>query len=188
MNKNVNIPNALSVLRLLGIPVFIYFALVNEQDVLAIFILMIAGATDYLDGKIARAWDQTSKMGALLDPAADRIYILATLIVLFLRDAIPLWIIVALIGRDAVLAVVTLMMKTRNIELMEVTFLGKAATFNLLYAFPLLLLATHSGLMAQVAFTSGWAFTSWGIVLYLFSGFTYFQKGVKRIRVLSHNS
>jgi cardiolipin synthase len=81
MNKNVNIPNALSVLRLLGVPLFIYFALISEQDFLAILTLMIAGATDYFDGKIARAWNQTSTLGAMLDPAADRIYIVATQIV-----------------------------------------------------------------------------------------------------------
>jgi cardiolipin synthase len=82
MNKNVNVPNALSVLRLLGVPVFIYFALISEEDFLAILTLMIAGATDYFDGKIARAWNQTSTIGAMLDPAADRIYIVATLVVL----------------------------------------------------------------------------------------------------------
>jgi cardiolipin synthase len=161
---------------------------VSEQDALAIFTLMVAGATDYFDGKIARAWNQTSTVGALLDPAADRIYILATLIVLYLRDAISLWVVFALLGRDAVLALVTLIMKMRNIELMEVTFLGKAATFNLLYAFPLLLLATHDGLFAAIAFVCGWAFASWGIALYFFTGLTYFQNGVKRIRVASNNS
>ena len=90
MNKNINVPNTLSILRLLGVPVFIYFALVTKQDGFAILVLMIAGVTDYLDGKLARAWNQTSSFGALLDPAADRIYILATLIILFVRDAISL--------------------------------------------------------------------------------------------------
>ena len=130
MNKNINIPNALSILRLLGIPFFIYFALVQEQDVIAISILAIAGITDYLDGKLARAWNQTSALGAMLDPAADRIYILATLIVLYQREAINLWIILVLVFRDVILAVLTLVLKLRNIKLMEVTYLGKAATFN----------------------------------------------------------
>jgi len=188
MNKNINIPNALSILRLLGVPVFIYFALISEEDVLAIFTLMVAGATDYFDGKIARAWNQISTLGALLDPAADRIYILATLIVLYLRDAISLWVVIALLGRDAILALVTLVMKIRKIELLEVTFLGKAATFNLLYAFPMLLLATHEGLIGQIAFVCGWAFASWGIALYLVTGLTYFHNGIKSIRVLSNNS
>ena len=188
MNKNINIPNALSVLRLLGIPVFIYFALVREQDVIAITILAIAGITDYLDGKIARAWNQTSDLGAMLDPVADRIYILATLIVLYQREAINLWVILVLLFRDAVLALMTLVLKVRGLKLMEVTYLGKAATFNLLYAFPLLLLATHQSVAGEIAFAIGWGFALWGIALYLYTGLIYFQNGLRSIRVNSRTT
>lgn len=188
MNKNINIPNALSVLRLLGIPVFIYFALVREQDVIAITILAIAGITDYLDGKLARAWNQTSDLGAMLDPVADRIYILATLIVLYQREAINLWVILVLLFRDAVLALMTLVLKVRGLKLMEVTYLGKAATFNLLYAFPLLLLATHQSLAGEIAFAIGWGFALWGIALYLYTGLIYFQNGLRSIRVNSRTT
>ncbi len=188
MNKNINIPNALSFLRLLGIPVFIYFALVREQDVIAITILAIAGITDYLDGKLARAWNQTSDLGAMLDPVADRIYILATLIVLYQREAINLWVILVLLFRDAVLALMTLVLKVRGLKLMEVTYLGKAATFNLLYAFPLLLLATHQSLAGEIAFAIGWGFALWGIALYLYTGLIYFQNGLRSIRVNSRTT
>lgn len=188
MNKNINIPNALSFLRLLGIPVFIYFALVREQDVIAITILAIAGITDYLDGKLARAWNQTSDLGAMLDPVADRIYILATLIVLYQREAINLWVILVLLFRDAVLALMTLVLKVRGLKLMEVTYLGKAATFNLLYAFPLLLLATHQSVAGEIAFAIGWGFALWGIALYLYTGLIYFQNGLRSIRVNSRTT
>lgn len=183
MNQNINIPNSLSVLRLLGIPLFIYFALITKEDGLAILVLAIAGATDYLDGKLARAWNQTSAFGALLDPAADRIYILATLIILFVRDAISLWVLVILISRDAILAVLTLLMKSRGLGVLEVTYLGKTATFNLLYAFPLLLLSTNDSAAGQVAFALGWSFALWGIALYVITGLIYFQSGIKSIRV-----
>lgn len=183
MNKNINVPNSLSILRLLGVPAFVYFALVSKDDVFAILILMLAGATDYLDGKLARAWNQTSTFGALLDPAADRIYILATLVILYLRDAISMWVLGILLSRDAILTILIFVMKMRKIELFEVTYLGKAATFNLLYAFPLLLLATHHSTAGQIAFAVGWGFALWGIVLYVFSGWLYFQNGVRRIRV-----
>lgn len=183
MNKNINIPNSLSVLRLLGVPVFVYFALVSKDDVFAILILMFAGATDYLDGKLARAWKQTSAFGALLDPAADRIYILATLVTLYLRDVISIWVLVILLSRDAILTILIFVMKMRKIELFEVTYLGKAATFNLLYAFPLLFLATHDSMAGQIAFAVGWGFALWGIVLYVYTGWLYFHNGVKRIRV-----
>jgi cardiolipin synthase len=183
MNKNINIPNALSFLRLLGVPVFVYFALISEQDLFAILVLVFAGITDYLDGKLARAWNQTSAFGALLDPAADRIYIFATLIVLFVRDALSLWVVLILVSRDVILSALTLIMKLKQIPLFEVTYLGKAATFNLLYAFPLLLLATHNSDAGRWAFSVGWGFTLWGIALYLFTGWIYFQNGVKSIRV-----
>jgi cardiolipin synthase len=183
MNKNVNVPNALSILRLFGVPVFIYCALVSKNDGLAITVLALAGATDYLDGKIARAFNQTSALGALLDPAADRIYILSTLIILYVRDALSLWVIAVLIARDTVLAILTLVLKRKGLQLLEVTFLGKAATFNLLYAFPLLFLATHASTAGSVAFSTGWAFAIWGIVLYVYTGWVYFQNGFKSIRV-----
>ena len=183
MSKNINVPNALSILRLIGIPFFIFFALGREQDAIAISILAVAGITDYLDGKLARAWNQTSALGALLDPVADRIYILATLLVLYQREAISMWVILILLIRDAILALTTLVLKFRNLKLMEVTYLGKAATFNLLYAFPLLLLATHASLAGEIAFAVGWGFAVWGTVLYIFTGVTYFQNGIKSIRV-----
>jgi cardiolipin synthase len=183
MNKNINIPNALSVLRLFGIPVFIYFALIREEDVLAIIILAMAGLTDYLDGKLARAWNQTSVLGALLDPAADRIYIFSTLVVLYQREAINIWVIAILISRDAILAVMTLILKMRNLKLIEVTYLGKAATFNLLYAFPLLLLATHESAAGRIAFAIGWGFALWGIALYVCTGWIYFHNAFRSIRV-----
>ena len=183
MNKNINVPNALSVLRLIGIPFFVYFALVREQDVIAISILAAAGITDYLDGKLARAWNQTSALGAMLDPVADRIYILATLIVLYQREAINIWVIAILISRDAILAVMGLILKMRHMKLMEVTYLGKAATFNLLYAFPLLLLATHKSLAGDVAFAIGWGFAVWGIALYVYTGWIYFHNAFTSIRV-----
>jgi cardiolipin synthase len=183
MNKNVNVPNALSILRLLGIPVFIYFALITQQDGLAILVLALAGITDYLDGKLARAWNQTSSLGALLDPAADRVYILSTLIILFVRDAISIWVLLVLLIRDVLLALITLLLKARGLKLLEVTYLGKAATFNLLYAFPLLFLATQDSWIGRAAFSAGWSFALWGIALYVFTGWVYFQNGVRSIRV-----
>ena len=183
MNKNFNIPNALSILRLFGVPVFVYFALISRQDALAIIVLMFAGATDYLDGKLARRWNQTSTLGAVLDPAADRVYITATLIILFIRHAISPWVLVVLLTRDLILFILTLILKARGHKHLEVTYLGKAATFNLLYAFPLLLLATHDSLSGRMAFATGWGFAIWGIVLYSYTGVMYFLSGVKSIRV-----
>lgn len=183
MKSYLTIPNALTFLRGLGAPLFAYVALSLEADGWAILILIFGGITDYLDGKLARAWGQTSRFGELADPFIDRIYIVVTLIVMYLRDAIPLWVILVLFIRDGVLALMTVALKARGHGPMQVTYLGKAATFNLLYAFPLLLLALRTDVWGDVAFIVGWAFAIWGVALYLFTGVTYFLTAVQTIRL-----
>jgi cardiolipin synthase len=182
-NKNLNVPNALTGLRALGIPLFIYLAIGLEADGWAILTLAIGGATDYFDGKLARAWGQESRFGELADPAIDRLYIIATLIVLYIREAIPLWVIILLLARDLVLALATLALTLNSLPPLKVTYLGKAATFNLLYAFPLLLLALADNWAGTLAFIFGWSFAIWGIALYLFTGVSYFLTAVRTIRV-----
>ena len=182
-SKLLNVPNALTGLRALGIPLFIYLALALEADGWAILTLAIGGATDYFDGKLARAWGQESRFGELADPAIDRLYILATLIVLYLRDAIPLWVIAVLLLRDLILAIVTIALTAKSLPPLKVTYLGKAATFNLLYSFPFLLLALHPGWVGTAAYIFGWSFTWWGVGLYLFTGVSYLRTGIAAIRV-----
>ena len=181
MSKLLTIPNALTLLRGLGVPLFIYLALSRHADGAAIVVLIVGGATDYFDGKLARAWNQESRLGELMDPAIDRLYIGATLIVLFIRDAIPLWVIALLVGRDLILGIMTLVMNRFGVPPFKVTFLGKAATFNLMYSFPLLLLAKSSTYWGDVAFVAGWSFAVWGIGLYLVTGLDYFWTGWRSI-------
>jgi cardiolipin synthase len=181
VRQYLTIPNALTALRGLGVPLFIWLALVKEADGWAILVLAIGGVTDYLDGKLARAWNQTSRFGELADPAIDRLYIVATLIVLYLREALPLWVILTLIVRDLVLAIVTIELKRKGQPPLQVTYLGKAATFNLLYAFPFLLLSLSDSWIGTIAFVFGWAFTIWGIFLYLATGLTYLRTALRVI-------
>jgi cardiolipin synthase len=176
-------PNALTGLRALGIPLFIYLALGPQADGWAIAVLAVGGATDYFDGKLARALGQESKLGEILDPTIDRLYILATLIVLYMREAIPLWLIATLIARDAVLALAALALAAKGKAPLKVTFVGKAATFNLLYAFPFLLLALSDSAAGEIAFILGWAFAIWGVALYVATGVSYFLTALKAIRV-----
>lgn len=183
MKGYLTIPNALTALRGLGVPLFIWLALVEKADGWAILVLAIGGATDYLDGKLARAWNQTSRFGELADPAIDRLYILATLIVLYLREAIPFWVLVALLGRDLILALLAVVLTRQGLPPLKVTYIGKAATFNLLYAFPLLLLALNTSFLGTLAYIFGWAFALWGVALYIYTGISYFRAGVKSIRV-----
>ena len=175
-NRIWTMPNVLSMLRLAGVPLFLYWVLVTEQDGRAILLLMAAGASDYFDGLIARRYNSFTRLGQLLDPLADRLYILATLLALVLRDGIPLWWAAAIVGRDALLGLTTLpYLRKHGFGPLPVHFLGKAATFNLLFAFPMLLAALpgSEGLLADVFRPMGWAFATWGSVLYLWAGVLY---------------
>jgi cardiolipin synthase (CMP-forming) len=171
-DRVVTLPNALSALRLVGVPFFLWLVL-TEHDAAAVIVLMVSGFTDWLDGKIARSWNQMSRVGQLLDPAADRLYILATLIGLTVRDVVPLWLTVLLIARDVLLAPTIPLLKRYGYGPLPVHFLGKAATFNLLAGFPLLLLGDGDSLVSQAAHAFGWAFAIWGTALYWWAGVLY---------------
>jgi len=175
----LNIPNALTLLRALGVPLFLYLFLVVEQPVASFLVITIGAITDYLDGKIARALNQTSDFGAKFDPTVDRLYIAAVIVAFAIKDYLPWWLVISIIARDLVLALVVVSQRLRGIAYLEVTFLGKAATFNLLYAFPFLLLADID-VIGIWCYRAGWAFAFWGISLYFYTGIQYFVKGLKR--------
>jgi cardiolipin synthase (CMP-forming) len=167
------LPNALSALRLLGVPVFLWLVLGPEEDAWALALLVASGLTDYLDGWLARRLDQQSLLGQVLDPVADRLYILAVVVGLALRDIIPWWLAISLPLRDLLMWGLVPLLRTRGYSALPVHFLGKAATFNLLYAFPLLLLGDGEGTFATLADVFGWAFAFWGVGLYWWAGVLY---------------
>lgn len=168
----LTVPNALSALRLLAVPVFLW-AILSRRDGLALGLLMASGITDYLDGKIARTYGLESRLGQLLDPIADRLYIVATLFGLGWREIIPWWIVGIVFAREVFMAVVMLIAQRNGWTGLPVHFVGKAATFNLLYAFPLLLLSGGTGWLAELSRVVGWGFAWWGIGLYWVAGILY---------------
>jgi len=185
------VPNALSFLRLLGVPLFLWLVLGPEADGWALAVLAASGVTDYLDGYLARRLHQTSRLGEILDPVADRLYILAVVIGLALRDIVPWWFAIILPLRDVLLWGLVPILRTRGYSALPVHFLGKAATFNLLYAFPLLLLGDGTGAAATLAQVFGWAFAIWGIGLYWWAGILYAYQVYKLVkstprRVVAH--
>ncbi|HUN37878.1 MAG TPA: CDP-alcohol phosphatidyltransferase family protein, partial [Trebonia sp.] len=166
-DRIVTWPNALSAARLLGVPVFLWLVLgprTATSDLIAAGILGLAGITDWLDGKLARMLNQQSRLGELLDPAADRLYIAATVIALAVRGIIPWWLFGAIAGRELIVGVALLVLQRRTVYgALQVSFVGKTATLCLMYAFPLLFLGDHSGTTAEVVRVLGWAFAIWGI-------------------------
>lgn len=177
-DRIVTIPNALSVVRLLFVPLFLYLLLGPQADGWALTVLLASGATDWLDGKLARALDQSSRLGALLDPLVDRLSVVTTLVAFVLRGIIPWWVAVILVGRDLILAGTMFVYRRRGLPPPEVIYLGKAATFVIMIALPVLLGATGDNAAADVLAPIGYALLTWGTALYVWTGGLYCYKAL----------
>ncbi|KAA0020104.1 CDP-alcohol phosphatidyltransferase family protein [Antrihabitans cavernicola] len=165
-------------IRLLGIPVFLYLLIATDAVWWAFGLLVTIGATDWLDGKLARLMDQTSKLGAILDPLIDRLYLLSALVGFVIIGIIPWWVAVILIARDGILTLTMFVYRRRGLPPPDVIYLGKAATFALMSAFPWIL-AGHAdwpGDTAAGAF--GYAFLVWGTAVYVWTGGLYVWKAM----------
>jgi cardiolipin synthase len=167
------LPNLLSFLRILGVPVFLWLVIWQEADIWAFALLVVAGISDWLDGFLARKLNQTSPIGALLDPLADRLYIGATLVGLAVRNFIPWWLVALLLIRELMLLLLLPLLRKAGRVALPVTLVGKAGTFALLWGFPCLLLSEQPGLLGPLALTLGWAFAIWGTFLYWWAGLSY---------------
>lgn len=172
------IPNLISFLRLLGVPLFLYLFLGAHAEIAAVVVLAAGGSSDWIDGYLARRLHQVSRLGELLDPFADRLYILATLLALSVRGVIPWLFTAALLAREAVLLACLLVLRRYGYEPLPVHYVGKAATFILLFAFPVLLLAHASHGAAIVAGPAGWALAFWGLALYWAACVLYLYQAV----------
>ena len=181
-DKVLTLPNIISFARLLGVPVFLWLILVPQADFWALVVLFLAGVSDWADGKIARATGQISRLGQVLDPAADRLYIAAALLGLAIREIIPWWLVLLLVLREVVLLIAILPLRKRGMIGLPVHFLGKAATFCLMYAFPLLLLGDMNNVFGDAATVIGWAFAIWGTGLYWYSALLYVEQARRVVR------
>ena len=183
-DRVLTVPNLLSFARLALVPVFLWLLLVPRQpwaDLLALAILAASAFTDWLDGYLARRWNQISRVGQLLDPVADRLYIVATVVAFVVRDIIPWWFALLIVLRDVVLALMIPVLRWFGLGPLPVHFLGKAATFNLLYALPLLLLGQLDGSFGTLALVFGWAFAIWGAGLYWVAAALYLEEARRLI-------
>jgi cardiolipin synthase len=172
-DRVLTVPNVISLARLGLIGVFLYLVLVARADGPAVVILMLSGVSDWADGKLARLLDQSSALGALLDPAIDRLYMVAVPVAFGLRGLVPWWIIGTLLARDLLLAAVLPVLRSRGLTALPVTYVGKAGTFALMSAFPLILLGQWDALAGRVVASIGWAFLIWGLGMYLWAFVLY---------------
>lgn len=176
-DRILTVPNALSAVRLIGVPVFIWL-LVVHADGWAFVLLVASGITDFLDGKLARLLNQASRLGAQLDPLVDRLYLVVTVLGLLLRGILPWWVAIVVIGRDAVLAATLPLYRRRGLAPPEVIYLGKAATFALMAALPALLAGRTGWPIAGFGHALGWALLIWGVATYVWTGLLYLGRAV----------
>ncbi|MBQ1026460.1 CDP-alcohol phosphatidyltransferase family protein [Micromonospora sp. C95] len=177
-------PNLISFLRLLGVPLFLFLFLVARADVAAIVVLAVGGTSDWVDGWIARRLRQVSRLGELLDPLADRLYILATLVAFTAREVVPWQFTAALLAREVLLLGSLGVLRRHGYGPPPVHYVGKTATFLLLAAFPILLLASVVPAAAAAGGAIGWALAWWGLVLYWVAGVLYVIQARKLVRAV----
>ena len=190
-NRVLTVPNALSAVRLLLIPVFAYLLLVAHANGWAVAILMFSGASDWADGKIARLLNQSSRLGVLLDPAVDRLYMVSVPVLLALDKIVPWWFVIVLLARDGLLAASLPLLRSRGLSALPVTYIGKAATFALMAGFPLVLFGTWNATWSRVLRACGWAFLGWGMYAYLWAFALYAVQltlVVRRMPKLDHRA
>jgi cardiolipin synthase len=166
------VPNILSMFRLGLVPVLLVL-LLEGMDALALLLLIVAGTTDYLDGLLARRLNQVSRLGQLLDPAADRLFIFAASVGLAIRGVVPWWLVVVVVGRDVMLLVLGVILANYGYGPLPVHRLGKLATFCLFYGLPVLMVGQAFPATVVVTDPLGWAFLLWGAFLYWWAGAVY---------------
>ncbi|HSP76137.1 MAG TPA: CDP-alcohol phosphatidyltransferase family protein [Cryobacterium sp.] len=181
-SKVITLPNLLSMLRLALVPVFLV-VLVRGEDAWALLVLAVASLTDFLDGYLARRFGQITRLGQLLDPAADRLYIFAALLGLAWRDLVPWWIVLIIVGRDVFLLGLGVILANFGFGPLPVHQLGKAATFCLFYALPMIMLGEAFPAVSWWSLPVGWAFGIWGAFLYWWAGIIYAVETARVIRL-----
>lgn len=170
------VPNAVSLVRLAGVVPF-WWLVVNDLPLAAFALVVLAGATDWIDGYLARRLNQTSRFGQLLDPLVDRVYIASTLLGLAWLGYLPWWLLILVVLRDVILLVVIPLLGGSLRA--PVTYVGKTATFSLMWGFPLLLWTDVPGFFGSAVTAIGWAFALWGTALYWWAGAQYLDRAAR---------
>jgi cardiolipin synthase len=181
-SRIVTVPNVLSLFRLILIPVFLWLLILGDYG-WALLVLVVSGLTDFVDGYVARHFNQISRLGQVLDPAADRLFIFSTLIGLAWQHIIPWWLVAIIIARDVLLLVLGFVLANHRYGPLPVHHLGKMGTFALLAAMPLLVVGEAFPDVAPFSDPIAWAGALWGAFLYWWAGVVYLRQALGLIRL-----
>jgi cardiolipin synthase (CMP-forming) len=171
----LTVPNALSVLRLLCAPLFVWLLVGSEDRVAAFALLAVLAGTDWVDGWIARRFDQGSDLGKVLDPVADRVLLLTAAIALTADGTVPAWVGIAVLVREAIVSAATLGLAAAGAARIDVQWAGKAGTFGVLFALPGFLLrdVLEPGIGRDIVEVITWTATAGGLVLGYYAAARY---------------
>jgi cardiolipin synthase len=178
----VTVPNLISIARLACVPLFLWLLLARDQEIAAALLLGVLGATDWVDGWIARHFDQGSDLGKVLDPTADRILLLCAGVALLIDGILPLWVGVVVLARELVISVAVLVLAAAGARRMDVQWAGKAGTLALMFALPGFLLADAVSELRVPILVVTWVFTIGGLALSYYAAITYVPQARAALR------
>jgi cardiolipin synthase len=177
-DRILTIPNVISLVRLLCMPVFLYLLFGEDDPLSAAVLLGVLGATDWVDGYIARHYHQVSKVGKVLDPVADRLLFFVGIGGILVFGAVPVWFAAMVLVREVVVAITTVVLGAMGARRVDVTWWGKAGTFCLMVAFPMFLASEAAFRFADAALVCAWGFGIPGLVLSYVSWAMYLPLGL----------
>lgn len=181
-DRILTVPNLVTVIRLACLPLFVWLLLGVGNRWGAGLLLGVLGATDWVDGWIARRWNQVSTAGKILDPVADRLLFLVTIVAIVIDDAAPLWFCVAVLARELVISLATLLLAAFGARRIDVTWYGKAGTFALMFAFPAFLWSGSSWRLDGLFGVLAWGFAIPGLVLSYWAAVLYVPLAARALR------
>jgi cardiolipin synthase len=172
-DRIVTIPNAISIVRLCCIPLFLWLLFGRDDRLAAAWLLAGLGATDWVDGYVARHFDQVSTLGKVLDPTADRLLLAVGVVALMVDGSVPMWIGVLTLVREVLVSGAVLLLAAMGARRIDVQWVGKAGTFALMFAYPLFLLSHAGTRVDDAARVAAWICAIPGLVLSYYAAYTY---------------
>jgi len=157
LGRVLTLPNAISFARILLLGLFCWLLIGPDRRIAATVVLMVVGVTDFLDGYLARRFHQVSTLGKVLDPLADRLVLVTSVLAITVYGAVPVWLAVVVLGRELLVSMAVLVLAALKAKRIDVLWVGKAGTFGLLSCFPLFLLGDERATWARVLTDVTWA-------------------------------